>query len=143
LKGRITTKYITKVMRLYPYLSVLRGVFVGSGSEGMQQAEIAQSILSLALRDSVKAASDLSVVYLGTATYDAPGPKAAQTSLLAAAGCKISDLVIHQNRALTDSNRIDIETADIILVSGGNTLYACDLWRHVGLMVSDCKTSLR
>ena len=67
---------------------VVKGVFVGSGSEGLQQAEVCSAILSL----TRKAPEDCKVVYLGTATYDLLEPQAKQCGLLEKAGCKVDAL---------------------------------------------------
>lgn len=52
----------------------LRCVVVGSGSDGMQEQIINEKIVAM----SGKAAKDIKVVYLGTATYDLDPPFQAQ-----------------------------------------------------------------
>ena len=107
----------------------LKGLFVGSGSDGLNDPQIANRIIKLTGKES----SAITVLYLGTATYDLPGPKERQTSRFAESGCKISslDLVSHSPRKADLA--ASVEAADVIVVSGGNTLFAVDRWQRLGL----------
>ena len=78
-------------------LRSLRGVFVGSGSEGMQAQAVCDAILRLTGK---RDASDVSVCYLGTATYDAEAPRRLQTMRLAEAGAAIHALDLCDRAAL-------------------------------------------
>ena len=106
----------------------MRGVFAGAGSEGLQQRPIAEAIVQL----TGKTASDVTVLYIGTATYDLAGPRENQTKLLAEMGCSITDLVCRPTMS-KDTVKEKVLEADVLLVSGGNTLYAMDMWASVGL----------
>ena len=107
----------------------LRGVFVGSGSDGMSQPQVSETILKL-LPDK-KADSSINVLYVGTATYDLAAFRERQTQCFVEKGCTISSLDV----ALKDDPNAPnlIRGADIIIVSGGNTLYAVDRWNKLGL----------
>jgi hypothetical protein len=59
--------FLKKLMTRLPPPN-LKGVFVGSGSDGMLDPRMAKIILEL----TGKAAFNVTVVYLGTATYDLP-----------------------------------------------------------------------
>ena len=109
--------------------SNLRGLFVGSGSDGMNELESAQAVLELVESPS---SGPVRVVYVGTATYDLEGPRQRQTQRLAQQGCLIESLDI-ATTPLTLSGEKLIENADVIVVSGGNTLYAMDRWKMFGV----------
>ena len=105
----------------------MKGVFVGSGSEGLAQPRICEEIVSL----TKKEASQVSVLYVGTATYDLPVPKESQTGGLKALGCTVTSLCCGLHTQ--DEMKASIDAADVIVVSGGNTLYAVDYWKRVGV----------
>ncbi|CAM9451248.1 unnamed protein product [Ectocarpus fasciculatus] len=108
----------------------MKGCFVGSGSEGLQQPEVCQQIMAL----TDKVPSDITVLYLGTATYDLPSPKHNQTVRFTEAGCKLSEIkVIGDITPLEDFHAL-VGAADVIIVSGGNTLWAIDKWKSIGLV---------
>ena len=102
---------------------------MGSGSEGLQQPEICSAIIE----KTKKEAKDVTVLYLGTATYDLPQPKKNQTFRLLEAGCKITEIICDRRNVDKADMERKVEDADVILVSGGNTLYAADLWNAVEL----------
>ena len=56
-----------------PLPSVVKGCFVGSGSDGLNEALVCETIIG----QTGKAAPV--VLYLGTATYDLDGPRTRQT----------------------------------------------------------------
>lgn len=105
---------------------------MGSGSEGLQQPEVCEAIIAL----TKKAACDVTVLYIGTATYDLPIPKYNQTIRFVEAGCKIVEFKCADNGDTCRYTEMAAlcEEADAIIVSGGNTLYAVDTWRSVGLV---------
>jgi dipeptidase E len=103
------------------------GCFVGSGSDGMQRPEVVAKIIQL----TRKVPADITVLYLGTATYDLPGPRHNQTFKLQEAGCKIIDIICGIDDELAMASKMD--SADVILVSGGNTLFAVNFWTQLGL----------
>lgn len=91
----------------------VKAVLVGSGSDGMGGAGVAEHVLALAAKPSP------TVLYIGTPTYDLPGPKAAQTTVFAEAGCVITELNLVQPEISFQPLEEAAETiraADIILV---------------------------
>ena len=179
-----------------------RGVFVGSGSDGMSDPRIAKTILDLVPQNKKNTTSSSSslektdtsssrtnhkvhVAYLGTATYDFPQFATRQTQCFKDLGCQVEmlDLAHHHhhrrrhrhhnnnkdrsssttdtkdadadadaeekeeeeqdaknpNKTLTEYARHVLERADIIVVGGGNTLYAIDRWKelHVDKLLRD------
>lgn len=107
----------------------LRGVFVGSGSDGLNEPEITKSILSLVDKEP----SSTTVLYLGTATYDLPGPRERQTNRLRESGCKIVPLDVVDSAPSFAEMEEALSEADVVVVSGGNTLFAVDRWKRLGL----------
>jgi dipeptidase E len=108
----------------------MKGVFVGSGSDGLQHQDVTESIISLVN----KIPSEINVAYIGTATYDLPGPRHNQTFRLSEAGCNIMDINCTQPGDTTMEAMTNVmEQADVAIVSGGNTLYASNRWRRSGL----------
>jgi dipeptidase E len=78
---------------------------------------------------------DVTLVYLGTPSYDIPAKCVAQTSHYVELGCTVTPLnVVLESPTTEDMQRI-IDSADIILVSGGNTSFAMRRWKHLGLDV--------
>lgn len=80
--------------------------------------------------------SDLNVVYIGTASYDRQDRFEEQTKGFKAAGCKIFKLNVSEDENLPSRSKlrkIIVDWADIIVVSGGNTLYALIRWKEVGV----------
>ena len=65
---------------------MVRAVVVGSGSAGLNEAQVAEATIAL----TGKAAP--SVVYLGTATYDLPEFRERQTVCFGRAGCDVRAL---------------------------------------------------
>jgi len=60
----------------------MKGVFVGSGSEGMQSLEVVDKVLSMVNCTGTGTGTDTpaTVLYIGTATYDLPVPMERQCS---------------------------------------------------------------
>lgn len=115
--------------RQYVPKPAFKGLFAGSGNGAMSQPFFAQSVIDLTKRS----ASDVNLLYIGTASYDLPKYREIQTSAFAALGCSISSLeVAHVSPLLMDLEAA-VSQAHVILVSGGNTLYAMDRWRSLGL----------
>ena len=107
----------------------LTGLFVGSGSDGLNEPAVAQAILSLV----PKLPADVAVLYLGTATYDLPGPRERQTARFIEAGCRVRGLEVVDVAPPRDQLASAVEAADVIIVSGGNTLFAVSRWVRLGL----------
>jgi len=80
--------------------------------------------------------SDVNVLYVGTATYDLEVRREQQTRCFVDQGFTVDSL----DEAMNDSKQdravcvSKIETADVIVVGGGNTLFAVDRWKHLGLV---------
>jgi len=74
------------------------------------------------------------VAYLGTATYDLQQPKDNQTKRFAEVGCDVLEVkVTNPGDSTREEAEEKIGRADIIIVSGGNTLFAVDRWKKLGL----------
>ena len=113
----------------------LRGVFVGSGSDGMSDPRMADAILEMAAPsgdENKKSSTATNVLYLGTATYDLPMFRTRQTQCFADRGCKITSLDVALESKDSQENQKKIEDADVIVVGGGNTLFAIDRWTKLG-----------
>jgi dipeptidase E len=106
----------------------VRGLFMGSGS-GLAEPGVAERVIDLTGRD----AGGLELLYLGTATYDAPEPRERQTSRFAELGCRVRTLDVATRHVAAVALEAAVERAAIVLVSGGNTLYAVDRWTALGL----------
>jgi len=106
-----------------------RGLFAGSGSDALSDPKFAKEILRL-----VPARNNPTVLYLGTATYDLPTPKARQTDQLKTLGCTITSLDVSATSPAEVDLRTAIENADIILASGGNTLFGLDRWNRLNMV---------
>ncbi|KAL3917767.1 MAG: hypothetical protein SGILL_004555 [Bacillariaceae sp.] len=122
------------------YVKALLG---GSGSDLMNDPRAVQEVLKLV----GKSPEDIDVLYLGTATYDISGFFIRQTQRFVEAGCTVNALkvagVLEEDdddhiANLSDEERLwyyesQIDDADILVVGGGNTLFALDRWRALGL----------
>lgn len=107
--------------------AALRGFFGGSGKDLMGTPAVAAELIAL----SGKAKPV--VLYLGTATYDLPGPRDSHLISLREAGCDIRLLEMCRVTPPETKIKESIESADIILVCGGNTLWAIDRLHNLGI----------
>lgn len=107
----------------------LKGFFAGSGCGRLSDTRTAKSIIDL----TEKSPEDITVLYLGTATYDLKSFREVQTKTLKDAGCKIRQLDVTFEAPLKEHMTSIVQSADVILVSGGNTLYAVDRWKRLKL----------
>ena len=82
--------------------------------------------------DEVHSQLPLKVCYVGTPTYDAVGPEKKQTDEFALRGCVVESLRVTHQRPSANLVRKQLEGADIVIVSGGNTQFAMDRWEHTG-----------
>ena len=82
----------------------LKGVFVGSGLEGMCKPAVVAEILRLTAKP------DPQVVYLGTATYDSPVARETQTRPLIDAGAQVTPLDVAWD--VDDAQKKDAETPE-------------------------------
>ena len=111
---------------------LLRGVFAGAGSDGLNEEHVASAIVGAT---GITTPENIRIAYLGTAIYDLPNPRARQTALLAAKGCQINDVAVADPKIPVDMEGMQqqLETAHVIIVSGGNTLFALDRWKVLGI----------
>ena len=112
--------------------TTLRGVFAGCGTI-LNHPSMATHVISLTGKGSTP--RDVSLLYLGTPSYDVPSKCAAQTSHYVELGCTVTSLNVVLDAPTVDHMRSMIDGADIILVSGGNTSFAMRRWKHLGLDV--------
>jgi dipeptidase E len=93
----------------------------------LSQPETAREIIALS------GLTKPDVLYLGTATYDAADAQMAQTGQFSTLGCRVEALRI----AYLSPPRAELENAfaqaDVVVVSGGNTLFAVDRFRKLGI----------
>ena len=111
----------------------VKAVLVGSGSDGMGGDGISDAVLELVGKARP---SDVHVLYIGTPTYDLPGPATKQCAPFVEAGCTISELrLIGEATPVPSTDEIAelIHRADVILVSGGNPLFSVALWQAYGV----------
>ena len=124
----------------------LRGVFVGSGSDGMSDPRIATVILELAVANQQQQQQQgkqvptttkpkPNVLYVGTATYDLPQFATRQTQCFVDQGCHVTRLELVHNAPSPADLAATMDAADVIVVGGGNTLYAVDRWHTLGSVV--------
>ena len=109
--------------------SGLKGLFAGSGLAAISTPYFAQAVIDLTNlpRDQVN------VLYIGTAMYDIPKFQQKQTSAFIELGCIINTLDVANSSLSTLQMQQKVNKANVLLVSGGNTLYALNRWRAVGL----------
>ncbi len=115
----------------------LRGVFAGCGTL-LNRPDMAPHVLRLAGRRGKAGDCDpssVTLLYLGTPSYDLPAKREAQTSWYADAGCTVLSLDVVNESPPTSKMAEMIDAADVILVSGGNTHFAMRRWKHLGLDV--------
>ena len=99
----------------------------GSGLDMLSQPDTISEIIALSGKKKPN------VLYIGTATYDAEEEMNIQTKAFTARGCEVTALKITHGDPGINSMCRSVENADILLVSGGNTLFAVDRMVTVGL----------
>ena len=112
-----------------PKAANLRGIFAGCGSL-LNDPQMGPHVLRLTGKSDP---SDITLVYLGTASYDLIDKRENQTSWYYEQGCNVIALDVVLNAPETAYMKECIENADIILVSGGNTSFAMRRWKRLGL----------
>ena len=96
----------------------------------MSNSNMAQAVVDLTQHSDPQ---DVSLLYIGTASYDIAKYREKQTNTFAKLGVKVDSLNV-ANTAVSREMMVEkIDNSDIILVSGGNTLYAVDRWVYLGL----------
>jgi dipeptidase E len=83
-----------------------------------------------AIRLTNKVAENVNVLYVGTASYDNQNAATNQTKTFTSLGAQVDSLALSDDR---ESAATKFAAADIIVVSGGNTLFAVDRWKHLGI----------
>lgn len=104
-----------------------RLVAVGSGREGLAEPQIRDAILHLSRKTTP------AVLYLGTATYDLGAAEAGQTGRFTEAGCPVTALKLASCTPAYETMQQLFDDADVIIASGGNTLFAVDRWVRLGV----------
>ena len=108
----------------------IHGCFAGSGTL-LNDPTMGPHVIKLTGKTDP---TDVTVVYLGTASYDLIAKRENQTSWYSEQGCTVIalDVVLNAPKSSYMKECI-VEKADIILVSGGNTNFAMRRWKHIGL----------
>ena len=91
---------------------------------------LAQQAAGAAGRD---ATAPPSLLYLGTPDFESPDGLELQTRGFADVGCSVAHLELTHAIPPADEISAAIGRADIIAVSGGNTLFAVARWRRLGV----------
>ena len=107
----------------------LRAVLGGSGSAIMKEAAVVDAVLGLVS----KKPSETVLAYLGTATYDFETNREAQVAEFRARGVAIEPLDVALTTPSPRAVEAALARADVVLVSGGNTLFAVDRWARCGV----------
>mmetsp|Transcript_32541 Transcript_32541/g.74879 ORF Transcript_32541/g.74879 Transcript_32541/m.74879 type:complete len:321 (-) Transcript_32541:175-1137(-) len=96
---------------------------------------ISDAIISMAQRASGKATDDLTFLYLGTPDFESQEGLDLQSKAFSDAGCRIEHLKLTAPEDIPSTSEMSakIEAADIVAVSGGNTLFAISRWRRLGV----------
>jgi len=140
---------------------LLRGLFAGSGYDGIATQEMVDAILGLLPEPTRQRLennpSDVTVVYMGTAMYDLPVSRDKHIGVFVERGLRVECLDValdpdrgedddaHSAVAGTEERQHDckheherwsdlLETADVLVASCGNTLFAVDRWKHLELV---------
>lgn len=109
----------------------LKALVAGSGIGSMSNPTIVSKVVEL----TGLPAEDVNLLYIGTPTYDIAKSRTKQTRAFSRMGVQVSRLEVANRSPSYEEMERKVEEAHIILVSGGNTLYAVDRWRHLGLDV--------
>ena len=135
MSREVIMKYIDTKRREYDdTTSKLRIVAAGKG-HSMSLPPIVDAVLELVdRRDSNKLPT---LVYLGTANYDNIQAFEGQTKgfreKCRIVQLRVSERVAPEEMPSKDLIQKTIESADILMVSGGNTLYALNRWKDLGM----------
>jgi dipeptidase E len=111
-------------------MNCIRGVFAGAGSAMFGEPAVVDAVLALA----GKPAAAVNFVYLGTATYDLPKFREKQVREFEARGVTVTNLDVTCRTPNEATVAGVIDGADVILVSGGNTLFAIDRWTRAKMV---------
>lgn len=108
-------------------------VLGGSGVALLQEVEFVAEVLNLATR-YVSPGDAPKVLYLGTATYDEDEPFHLQTTRFREKGAEVRRCdIANDPPPLLREVEAMFAQANVIVVSGGNTLYAMDRFKKLGI----------
>lgn len=118
--------------------TIRKGFFAGSGSAALSELSVCDYILQLTGKftpSSLSLEQSVHVLYLGTATYDLQGPRENQTKRFKERGCSIVDVSVADFKHTPPHSTLAaaFRAADVVIVSGGNTLFAIRRWKEVGV----------
>ena len=116
-------------MVLLTTISTIRGVFGGAGRALMGDAAVVAAVLRL-----VPSKPQIRLVYLGTATYDLAEFREAQTAAYADTCVHVESLDCACSVPPADAVERALDAADVVMVSGGNTLFALGRWERAGVL---------
>lgn len=121
-------------------LNSFRACLAGSGAGFFSTEEGASRLLQMTGRfipgESTRVSAPVSIAYIGTATYDLDQPARQQLMRFVEMGCEIVSIGVADpslKKIRQEDEEYLREKADIVLVSGGNTLYAIRRWEETGL----------
>lgn len=97
------------------------------GADALGETSVCNEIIRLAGKPQP------CVLYLGTATYDVEAARVRQTQRFIDAGCTVVPLNCAHARPSDVEIDAAFEAADVVVVSGGNTLFAVDRWHYLGI----------
>jgi len=98
----------------------------GSGGGMISQPATVKEIITLTGKQAPL------VLYIGTATYDVFDAQTNQTKAFVDVGCTVNSLHLAIESPSVPEMRAKFALADVVLVSGGNTLFARDRWVKLG-----------
>ena len=110
----------------------LRAVLAGAGNAMMGQPTVVNAVLEL----TGKAASEVNLLYIGTATYDLEQFRLQQTEGYVQRGVHVETLNVACRTPTVHEVDKAIDEADVILVSGGCTLFAVDRWHKANMVAA-------
>jgi dipeptidase E len=114
-------------------MNTIRACVAGSGYGAFSEPAVIDRLLALVGKPKT---GSVCVAYIGTATYDLPQGQTTQTSLLSQRGCSVHPIRVADpatSAVSADDAAFLKNEADVVLVSGGNTLYAVRRWEETGL----------
>lgn len=140
---------IKKKLKMPPKYFRYNLVVAGSGSAAFNDESVADIVIRQVLKlrqlrnnnnrvvvdDALTSSKPIVVSYVGVCTYDSPISRERQVGKLEAKGCKILDINVTWPKLTRpfDELRNDLLSSDVILFSGGNTLYAMRRFLQLGL----------
>lgn len=108
----------------------IRGLFGGTGKDLFGEPATVAAVLALC----DKPPDQINLLYLGTASYDHSHHRNQQTAAFAKVGVQINRLEVACATPPEANIAAAVDASDVILVSGGNTLFAVDRWKRAKLI---------